>query len=300
MQDENMKIQKKVTAKFIEESWPLTKVKVSHIKGNTGGGYVGIVESSEGKYIYKIPGPWKTPKNVARDLTGIDYLNIICFKHTSRLLKTQEGENSIVIESRPIFLLEYIEGETPTSSPETYRELGRITALLHQVPNFPFETDFDASIIIEDLKKSAKNFEFEKEYSEVLSDLPDFSDLPDTLIHTDIAPCNSIKSADGTLILIDWDEIGIGKTVLDVGGPLVSQFVSEDLEFDEDSTNSFYKAYFKQRKLSDDEMNHIFDAALFWACMDIVHGNTPKRWKRISWAMENRKMLEKVVKDQSL
>jgi thiamine kinase-like enzyme len=111
-----------------------------------------------------------------------------------------------------------------------------------------------------------------------------------------VTPTNTIQNEGGDFIVIDWDESGIGVSVLDIGQPLINQFISEDLEFFEDKLKAFYQTYFRERKITDEEMNYIFDAGIFWACMYIIYGDTPKRWKRIKWAIENRKKLENLIK----
>lgn len=285
-----------LTKDLIEQNWPLAQVRICEVLRKSGGSKTGIVESGEGKYIYKIAHDWKTSQTLERDLTAFDFLNAVGFKHISRLLKTKKGKRFVGTDEKLIYLLEYIKGENPISSLATYGELGRIMGILHKIQNFPFQTDFNADIVIADLKKNAKKFEFGREYLEVVSKLPSFQNLPKTLIHTDIAPTNTIKNKDGVFILVDWDEAGIGTTVLDVGQPLINQFISEDLEFYEDIATAFYKAYFKERKLTNKEMNYIFDAGMFWACMYIIYGNTAKRWQRIKWSIENRKLLENIVR----
>ncbi len=282
---------------FIEKNWPLTRVKVGEALGENNN--LGIIESAEGKYVYKIARDWKTHEAVERDLSVFDFLNSIGFPHISRYLKTISGKGVVVVGNDLIYLIEYIEGTHPKASPETYAELGRITGLLHGIKDFPFETDFDADVIIEDLKETSKQFEFGKEYLKVVESLPSFHDLPKSLIHGDISPLNTIKKADETFILLDWDEAGIGTRILDIGHPLINQFISEDLEFFEDNARAFYKAYLKEQELSDEEMNRVFDSGMFWACMYIIYGDTAKRWKRIQWAIENKSVLEKLIRSCS-
>lgn len=225
------------------------------------------------------------------------HLNSIGFEHISQILQTNDGKNFIKIDdNKLLYLIKYIEGKHPDPTIETYKELGRITGILHKVKNFPFKTDFDADIVIMDLKKNADKFKFGKEYHEILNNLPSFQNLPQTLIHTDVSLSNTIVNENGTFILIDWDEAGIGTTVLDAGHPLINQFISEDLDVSENNIQAFYRSYFQINKLSNNEMKYIFNAGLFWACMYITYGNTHKRWQRIQWANKNRTFLENIIK----
>ena len=281
----------------VEQNWPLAEVQIGELLRKSGGSQVGIIESESGRYIYKIAHTWKTPTTIERDLTIFDFLNSVRFKNISRLLKTKDDKSFVAINGdKLMYLVEYIKGGHPDSSAKTYGELGRITGVLHKIQDFPFQTDFDADIVVQDLKKNSENFEFGKEYLEVVNNLPSFQNLPNTLIHTDISPTNTIQNESGDFIVIDWDEAGIGVSVLDIGQPLINQFISEDLEFFDDKLKTFYKAYFKERKITEEEMNYLFDAGMFWTCMYIIYGDTLKRWKRVKWAIENRKLLEEMIK----
>ena len=128
-----------------------------------------------------------------------------------------------------------------------------------------------------------------------MQSLPTFEALPEAFIHTDVAPTNAIERQNGDLTFIDWDDAGVGTRVLDVGFPLIQQFVSEERQFLERNARAFYGAYFSRMKLTDEEMRHIFPAALLIALMYIKYGDTLKRWRRIEWAIENRGALDLVV-----
>ena len=136
----------------------------------------------------------------------------------------------------------------------------------------------------------AERLSFKQEYLEVVQSLPSFDELPEALIHTDIGPGNAIDKENGDLVLIDWDDVGVGTRVLDIAFPLIQQFISEDREFLEENASAFYATYFSELKLTESEMNNLFPAALFIALMYIIYGDTEKRWKRIQWAIENRKV----------
>jgi Ser/Thr protein kinase RdoA (MazF antagonist) len=287
-----------LTKDFIEQNWSLTEVEVGKILNNSGGArIVGLLESQQGKYIYKIADEWKTEKSLARDLSSFDFLNDYGFKHISSLLKTKTGKTFIKNEGKFVYLMEYVEGHNPEPTPTTFAELGKITALLHKVENFPFQTDFDADVVVEELKKNSGDYAFGEEYLRIVNSLSTFKNLPKTPIHTDISPGNSIQKKDGTIILLDWDDVGVGVSVLDVGQPMINHFISEDLEFFKESARSFYKAYFNERKLTDEEMKVIFDAGLFYALMYIIYGDMEKRWRRIKWAIKNRETLESLIRE---
>lgn len=120
-------------------------------------------------------------------------------------------------------------------------------------------------------------------------------DLSQSLIHTDIGPHNAIKRHDGSIVLVDWDDAGVGTTILDLGFPLICHFVSEDLIFERENAKAFYDAYFSKRKLSTAERALIFDAGLFFALMYVPYGETQKHWERIKFSLVNKELISSVL-----
>lgn len=285
-----------LTTEFIEENWPIAKVELGKLFQTSGERVVGLIESDKGKFVYKIADPWKAETAIKRDLSAFDFLNSIGFKHISTILRTKEGKVFAKKDGQFIYLMTFVEGKNPEPTPENYGQLGKITAELHNVKGFPFETEFKAGIVIEDLKKNSKEYSFGKEYTEILNNLPDFECFPKSLIHTDISTGNSMKEENGNIILLDWDDVGIGTRIFDLGQPF-GHFVSEDLEFYEERARAFYSAYFKEIELTQAEIDHILDAAIFYACMYLIYGDMEKRWRRIKWSIENRDKLERIIKE---
>ncbi len=281
-----------VTKELIENNWPLTEVEIHSIPEQGMGGMVGIVVAREGKFTYKIAGSWKTAENLDRDLGAYDFLRDQGFEHITTLLKAKDNKKLVVVEDKLIYLLAFIEGDRPQPTPETYSKIGGITAKLHSIKNFPFGTDLKPADVIPDLIKNAEKQSYKNEYVAILGTLPNFEKYPKTLIHTDLSSGNFIESPDGQLFIIDWDEVGIGPTVLDLGVPLLNDFVTEDLEVMEENAKAYYQSYFTGRGMSREEKEGIYYAGLFWMCMYIQYGDNFKRWNRIKWALANRARIE--------
>jgi Ser/Thr protein kinase RdoA (MazF antagonist) len=63
------------------------------------------------------------------------------------------------------------------------------------------------------------------EYDRILAALRgvhDCEDLPKVIIHNDCHPGNAVQTADGTVVLIDWEGAGWAPAVIDIGFLLVS------------------------------------------------------------------------------
>ncbi len=287
-----------INASVLEKFWPVTETKIEKpFSGLSSHGRVAAKFSGkEGDFIYKISSEYKTEDSLKKELCVFDFLNEKGFKHIPQLLKTTEGKSYQNIDGKLLYVLKYVEGENPKSNPESWRKLGEITASLQSIEGYPYESDFrPVDIIAKHFAERAETLSFGDEYLKLASTIRDFSSLPKTIIHTDISCMNSVETADGNIVFVDWDDAGMGPAVLDVGFPLISQFMSEDGEFQEDNARAFYSSYFSKRTLTEIEKEYIFDAALFIALFYIIYGNTEKRWKRIKWAVENKEKLLSVI-----
>lgn len=283
---------------WLEEIWGLHNVRFGKIfhesHESTDGRVTGEIISDEGKFVYKIPSPFKTRGGVEKDTQVFDALRERDFLAVPKLRKTKDGNNFQSTDSRFIYLIEFIDGENLKSTPEDYRTLARVIARMHEIGGFPFETDFAPASIIKDLHQEAEQYSFCGDFRKFLSSLPDFTTLPKTVIHTDIHPDHAIRKPDGAVVRIDWDDAGIGPTVLDLGY-IMFQFITEDLLLGRENLAAFYETYFSARRIKNEEVKYMFDGGLFFAMMYLKFGDVNKRWKRIRWAVRNRSRIESSV-----
>lgn len=246
---------------IVEKNWPLTDVLIQTLPNQGQAGVVGLVVSNEGKFVYKIAGAWKEKQALTQDLLGVELLLKKGFHSVPKILRTRGNNFLIEIKGSYVYLLEYIDGSIPDKSAETYKKLGLLTAELHSVEGYPYKTEFTPAAIIEsNLYKIAYELPFKTEYLKVVDTLPEFKDLPEVVIHTDIAPSNAVLKENGELVLLDWDDVGLGARVLDVSFPLIQQFVTEDCELQEDIAKAFYDSYKSRIKLTQREKQNIFTA----------------------------------------
>ena len=275
----------------IEEFWSLNSVKVLRILQKYGGRKVFSIKSEEGKFVVKVANPSDTDEKIKKATFVFDFLNRQNFNHIPFILKTKAGESFKKIGNSYIYIMEFIEGSRPKSTEENWYKIGVILADLHSFKDYPYSSVFTFDSYKPKLLEYSKILHFGKEYLRILNTLPNFSDCPKAIIHADIGITNFILRKDDTFVLIDWDDAGTGSTVLDLGNPLISQFIGYDLRFNLSKAKSFYKGYLSKRQLTDQERDLIFDAGLFRALGYINYGKISKRWKRINYAIKNRKLL---------
>ena len=282
--------------KVFEDFWPLTNVKIGKTLQKSGERIVCEISANEGSFVFKVADPSKTEEKIRRDVFVFDFLKTKNFQNMPTLLKTKGGDGYQKINNQFVYVMKRIDGKSPERTPKNWAQLGEIMANLHGISDYPYETLFTVESEMPKFSETAAKFPFEDEYMKLVESLPNFSGLSTSLIHTDIGPHNAIQRPDGLIVLTDWDDAGVGTTILDLGFPLICHFVTHELDFEKEKASAFYNTYFSKRRLPDKERALIFDAGLFFALMYIPYGDTKKHWRRIKFAVENKKLLSSVLR----
>jgi Ser/Thr protein kinase RdoA (MazF antagonist) len=285
-----------ITKEYIEQHWPLTHVVFNETLQDAGTRMVGLMTTDQGKYTFKIMDDWYTKAELTERLKIFDFLKEKNFKHITTLVKTKDNARLHELNGKFVLVLEYVEGKEPEETKENYQQLGHILGTLNNITDYTHPCLIPVDAIRPTWKDIAAKLDpsIQDEFMTIANNLPDIDGLPNSLIHFEIKlGRNNIQTPDGTIVFLDWDEAGRGATVLDPGYILINGFLSEDLVFDTENAQVFYDSYLATHPLTDLEKERMFDASLFHALRYIVY-SPEKRWKRIKWAIENRKKLEEV------
>jgi len=284
-----------ITADWIERSWPLTAVRVGERFGESN---AFAVNAHEGDFVLKIAGEWSARSDVDR-ATGIPaYLRAHGLACAPSIVHARTGAECCACGQRLAYLMERVPGATLPATPAGYRRLGEPAAALHALTDYPGACPLSAEALRPDMLAAAARYPFVDEYRALIESLPPLEPdgLPIGLIHPDLHPDHAIVRPDGTLVLVDWDECGTGPRVLDVGQPLISTFLTEDLTFQRGEAEAFYSAYSSHITLTPEERALIFPAALFYALWYLPFGpSAPARWRRIQDALRRRDELLAVL-----
>jgi Ser/Thr protein kinase RdoA (MazF antagonist) len=278
----------------IEAYWPLTAVSLQRIQREPGQRAISVITAREGRFVAKVSDQWRSDEVAQRHAAIFDFLRAAGFAHAPALLKTRTGCDYQVIDGQPVYVLEFVRGRAPSRTPAACRRLGEITGALHLIAGYPHGYLFTVADVMPELFDIADTLPFAADYAQMVRALPDFGPLPVCLIHGEILG-NCVETPGGRVFVIDWDEAGIGTRVLDVGNPLLTTFLSEDLAFEEENARAFYRGYFSKVALTPDEVDRVFDAALFYALRYVIYGNTDKRWRRIQFAVNHRQRFESLI-----
>ena len=285
-----------MNADFITQHWPLTNPTIELLK-KSGERTVYKVTADEGTFIFKIADPAKSEATVLKDTQILRFFEGVNYP-APRLLLSREDTNYVLHEGKCVYAISYLEGGEPESNKENYAKLGEVTAKLHSLQGYTIPTDFTAEVEIPTMLERAKKFNMNEQYTELVKALPDFGQFPKCLIHTDIGSHNSIQLPSEEIVLVDWDDAGIGTRILDLGFPLICDFVTKDLKFEKDRAEAFYQAYCSIITLTDEEKAHLFDAGLFYALSYTIFddsGIVEGQWRKVSWAIEHKDEIMSVV-----
>ena len=258
----------------VQENWPVTVETIEVLK-QSGERVVYKVTTDKGSFTFKIADPSKSRKDVANDTSIFQFLEDQNFP-APRILKTSDQKNFIKVEDKYIYALTYLEGETPDPTIENYRKLGDLTARLHKLKGYKIRTKFTPAS--QKPYFAEKEEKFGERYSALVKSLPTFTGYPECLIHTDIGLHNSVQLKNGDIVLVDWDDAGVGTRILDIGFPLLSSFTSDSLDYQINESQAYYSTYLSEIRLTKEEKQHIWDAGLFFALMYFPTQNGQADW----------------------
>ncbi len=280
---------------LLERHWNLRRV----VPGATLQQYptrsVVPVQSGQGRFVVKVyRNEWAlglinpTIAEIDRRLAIFEYLAGNGFRHAPLLRKTNTGDRFARSGGTTMYVVEWIEGSAPPATTETWAELGRLAARLNARMDYPHGYAIPVAGAIAKLMEQAERYPFRSEFLALVSTLGILADQPMCLIHGELNPANAVRSPDGRLSILDWDQAGTGPWVLEGGYPLITTFLSEDFVFDARSATAFYGAWAEGHDLDAGRKDIIFTAALFHALRYLGFGDPDRRWARIRHAVTHK------------
>jgi Ser/Thr protein kinase RdoA (MazF antagonist) len=198
--------------------------------------------------------------------------------------------------------LEFIDGEKVCERPEDEFELGVLASRFHAVEGYPLESNLRFKERIRNMMGRFKDKPFYSSYVRYIHNLPDFDSHKQCLIHTDIGPHNAIKRSNGQFYFIDLDDAGIGSKYIDLGYPLICQFVrfhNGQLKFDQRNASAFYQGYQLNHQLNEAEVELTFQGAVF---MQMMYMNAfgadaiEPMWTILEFGLNNKEILKSAIR----
>lgn len=281
-------------AEIFESLWPLSNVKLGEVLQQTGDRMTRVILADEGVFVFKVASSKTSESDIIRDTFAFQFLKDRNFLHIPTLLKTRIGGNYRRVQDRFVYVMAYVKGKNEERSPERWAQLANLVAELHDISDYPYASSFTVPSALAELEARVSDLPFYEAFMDVVQGLPNFEGLSRSVIHTDLGLENTIVQPDGTMILVDLDDVGVGTTILDLGYPLICIFVDGN-EFERENATAFYNAYFSKRTLPDGERALVFEAGLFFALLYAPFGDTNRKWQRIQFALKNRDLISSVL-----
>ena len=182
-----------------------------------------------------------------------------------KLFPTKTGTYSVCDQGYWFYLMEFIDGRMMEETPEDEFRLGQAAKTLHSLQGYG--TNSPDSQSKERFYTWFRTHSFADEFDAILDTIPDFEQLDQCFVHTDIGPHNAMLRQDGTVLFIDLDDSGIGSRYLDLGWPFIMQFVdfnhdTKEMCYRFDLALSFLRGYVGADTLSRQEYDLIFSGAM--------------------------------------
>lgn len=241
----------------------------------------------EGCVAIKVASGRRDRENLMRAARVLEHLAKNDFP-APRLIRTSEGNVCLADGDRLLLVTEWVTGTRPAATPATFAKLGRLLAHLHRIPDIDVISPVTVDGVLAEAPRLAELVPVAERLRFVAAAerIREVASLPSRLIHFEPTLGNCIETPGGDLILVDWDESGMGPAVIDLGANLIVSMVGEDLTFDAAGCGSLFAAYRAERELSAAEEGALFAGGLLHALRAVAWGDSQRRWRRLLWALE--------------
>lgn len=287
---------------IISKQWGLTDVKLEKEIDVKGDRLIKIISSKKGKFVLKGFPFDMTEDRIKRYSKALEFLGQKKYKLSPSIIKNISGGLYIKYDKRYMYLMEYIDGAQLTESEEDEYKLGQAAAELHTIKDYSYSSCIDVDERINNMKQRFHEHPFKEEYDNIIDSLPDFNKHPQVFIHTDIGPHNAMKTRNGEVIFVDLDDAGMGSVFIDIGFPLICQFVrfqdSGDLRFNYNGAKAFYDGYFSKTKFSREDKEMIFQGAVFMQLMYMPcfgEEHVKYLWQILKFGIDNKELLMSTI-----
>lgn len=286
----------------LKNKYGLNRVKFLNRLQAKGSREVIHFSSTEGQWIVKMLEPERREEEVQLYTKVLKFLGHLPERITPFILQQPKGSLYTRIGNRFLYVMEFIDGDKVSENPEDEYQLGVLTSRLHAVEGYQFDSNLRFKERIRNMMGWFKDKHFFSSYFRYINNLPDFDVYQQCLIHTDIGPHNAMKKSNGQLIFIDLDDAGVGSKYIDLGYPLICQFVrfhNGHLKFDEQNANAFYRGYQSIYSLNEDEVELTFQGAVF---MQLMYMNSfgdnavEAMWSILEYGLKNKELLKTAIR----
>ncbi|TDE00157.1 phosphotransferase enzyme family protein [Jiangella asiatica] len=207
------------------------------------------------------------------------------------VVPTRDGELAVNLGSCRLSVSEWVDGRQLGEAPEGWSAAGRALGRLHRITRSDHEFGIPVDAAVDEIRAQVSRLPFAGRAVDLVRRIQDMPLIPVSTIHGEPAASNLLHVGPDSAVLLDWDESGYGPVVLDLGFPLINEFLSHDLRFNGAAARAFYGAYRREAGFLPTSAGGIFTAALFHALRSMMFHDLEARWRRIVHAVDHEQEL---------
>jgi len=165
-------------------------------------------------------------------------------------------------------LMKYVEGRDMEETEADWKLLGTAAAILHGLTDYPHPSPIDTIEDIRQMRGMYKKRPWKTAFDGILDAMPDFAAGRQCFIHSDIGSANVRINKRGEVVFVDLDDAGMGSQWMDIGTPIISQFVKFDkktkaIDYQTDLAAAYLAGYASVCPLSAAEYDLAWHGAAF-------------------------------------
>lgn len=198
---------------------------------------------------------------------------------------TVDGDLAVTVDGCRFTVSEWISGRQPIAESTSWAWVGAAAAALHGLPaairDFALPLDqvgeelrrqpgWPAGLVLETVERARH-----------------VGAAPSAVVHGQLNVANVVELLDGGVAVLDWDEAGTGLSAIDLGYPLICEFLSEDLTWHSDLAESFFRGYQEAATTPLPEADDVIAIGLLLGLRSAMFANQATRLTRVQHAIEH-------------
>ena len=201
------------------------------------------------------------------------------------------GELAVTMRSRRIMVSDWATSEPPTDEDTTWARIGEAAAALHSLPTVPRDFAVPLDLACEDLERQPG---WPASLVRAVVDRVRHIDGGAiSIVHGQLNLANLIQRGDQSIAILDWDEAGTGLTAIDLGYPLICEFLTENLEWHADQAHGFFRGYQDGATIELPPAGDVVALALLHALRSAMFANQLKPWNRVAYVLGHEPELQR-------
>jgi Ser/Thr protein kinase RdoA (MazF antagonist) len=271
-----------------------------------------LVEAEGDRLVLRIHGPERHAAH-AGEMTVLR----LCAEEgylAPRLVPTAAGDVLFPWEGGEGYMTSWIEGDLPLGDLDDAHLMGLTTGRLHAISTdgrgLPMTTysvrsgrrEFHTYDADPSVRAWAGYADLREQLLSAWADLSDLDTVPQVIVHTDVLWENAIRTPQGQMVLIDWDDTGLGPAIQDVGYFLAHCTVLPHAheEWATDIATAFLEGYKQARSLSAAEQDLLPDAMVFGVLSYVLapwHGGIETlNWRRVRAILDHPEQIRAMIR----